>query len=269
MKIFYYLLLLISPSLLLSLEMQPWFGNTYEFSFLSKYAYSRFSKVNSAVPPLANTSNDHLLHFNLEYPATASIDLDTDLEFIDTPRQSFSYRSYALQTRFLFSDDLVGDAVSFNLGANVRLTSKRSLHDISTPYHGDVGLEGSFALGKEFDQNSWRFRTWGFGAVGISNRGAPWIRGCFSLEGNINETNKWAFYIHGLHGYGRKTVVFINHFNGYGSIREKNIDLEFKIGHRFDAWGTLSLEYRRRVYAKRCPENVNTFAIMYLLPFSF
>lgn len=268
MKPFYFYLFVL-PTFVFSLEMQPWFGNTYEFSFLSKYAYSRFSKVNSAIPPLANTSNDHLLHFNLEYPITPSIDLDTDLEFIDTPRQSFSYRSYALQSRFLISDDLVGDAVSFDLGVNARLTSERSLHDISTPYHGNFGMEGSFALGKQFDQNTWKFRTWGFGAVGMANKGAPWIRGCLSLEGNINETNKWALYAHAVHGYGRKTIVNINHFHGYANIREKNIDLAIKIGHRFDAWGTLSLEYRRRVYARRCPENVNTFAIMYVLPFSF
>ncbi len=267
MRVFYFLIFL--PSLIVSLEMQPWFGNPYEFSFLSKYAYSRFSEVNSAIPPLANTSNDHLLHFNFEYPPSPNIDLDTDLEFIDTPRQSFSYRTFALQSRFLLSDDLVGDTVSFYLGANARLTSKRSLHDISTPYHGDIGVEGSFAIGKQFDQGNWKVRPWGFGAFGMSNRGSPWIRGCLSLEGNINESGKWAIYAHAMHGYGRKTVVNIDHFHGYGSIREKNIDLGIKIGHRFDVWGTLSLEYRRRVYAKRCPENVNTFAIMYLLPFSF
>jgi hypothetical protein len=266
---FFRLIFFILPTIALSLEMQPWFGNTYELSFLGKYAYSRFSSVDSSIPPLANTSNDHLLHFNLEFPVSSALDIDTDLEFTDTPRQSFSFRSYALQTRYLIWDDIVGDILSVDVGANARITSKRSVHDISCPYGNIFDLEGSFALGKEFDQSSWKVRIWGFGALGIANKGSPWIRGALSLEGNISECNKWALYTHAIHGYGRKTIVYIDHFDGYGPMREKNIDIGLKIGHRFNAWGTLSLEYRRRVYAKRCPEGVNTFAIMYLLPFSF
>lgn len=269
-KYFFYLILLVFPSLAFVIEYQPWFGNVYEFTLLSRYAYSYFSSVDSARPPLDHTFHNHLLYFDLEYPFSSTWSVDADFELTATSEQTFGFRSLALQCRHLFYDDIVGDRVSLALGGNIRYTNSSSLKDISCPYYANCDFEGTLALGKEFCRgDAWRTRVWATGGIGIGNRGSPFFLAILSLEGNVEDTNKWAIFVIGTHGYGRKTVVDINDFYGYGNIREKSIDIGGRLGHKFGVWGTLSIEYARRVYAKCYPKDVNTFAINYLLPFSF
>ena len=258
------------PFALLSLETQPWFGDVYEFHFLGAYAYSRFNSFQNAVPPLKPPFQSNLAYLGLDFSPSPVWSIDGDLQFADTTQMSFNFRSIALQARYLWCDDIIGDKVSFATGANIRTTSTRSLKDISCPSHGNVDFELNFALGKEFEaSNSWLFRAWCFGAVGHANRGAPWVKAILSLETNINDTHKWALYAEGINGYGRHVHVDIDHFFGYAKIREKAIDLGIRYGYRTGVWGTLRFEYVRRVLAKSAPQRVNTFIISYLLPFSF
>jgi len=258
------------PLSLFALEMQPWFGDVYEFHLLSGYSYSRYTKVDSAIDQLTSASNDHLLFFDLEFSFSPQWSIDFDLEFTDTPRQSFSYRSSAVQARYLWLDDIIGDVISLATGFSIRNTSSRSLKDVSCPYEGNFDFEANLSFGKEFDTfQFWRYRFWGYGAIGLANRGSPWFRGIASFETNYRDLHKFGAFIIGNHGYGRKDTVNIANFYGYARIREKYLDLAFRYGYRVGVWGTLRLEYKRRVLAKRCPENVNTFMISFLLPFSF
>jgi hypothetical protein len=263
------LFFLFLPLTIFVIEHQPWFGNIYEFNLLSRYTYSYYSSVDSSKKPLGYTSHDHLVYFGLEFPTSSVCSIDGDIEFTDTPRQSFSFRSTALQGRYLIYDDIIGDKLSMAIGGNLRFTSSRSLKDVSTPYYANCDFEATLALGKEFESESFRSRLWGVGCVGLANKGSPWVSALISLEGNSKEVHKGSIFLAATHGYGRKTVVNINHFYGYGNIRVKNLDLGARYGHRFGVWGTLSVEYVRRLYAKRCPKEVNFFSICYLLPFSF
>ena len=161
-KIAIYLLQLLVPCIAFCLEMQPWFGNVYEFDLLARYSYSYYHRVPDATRPLGYTSEDHLAYADLELPFAPYWSFDGDLQFTDTPRQSFSFRSIALQLRYLWLDDIVGDSVSLTTGFSARHTSRRSLKDISCPYHRDFDFEANFALGKEFDKfEFWRYRLWG------------------------------------------------------------------------------------------------------------
>lgn len=264
-----FFLLVIFPIFAFVIEHQPWFGNVYEFNFLSKYAYSYFSSVDSAKQSLGKTSNDQLVYLGLELPLSPVWSLDGDIEFTDTPRQSFSLRSLAVQARYLIYDDIIGDKISFAVGGNIRYTSSRSLKDISCPYYANCDFEGNLAVGKEFEGELIKTRLWGQGIVGKGNRGSPWIAAIAAFEGNVDQKHKWAFFLTGLHCYGRRTIIDIEHFYGYGKIREKNVEIGGRYGRRFGVWGTLSFEYKRRIYARRCPKEVNTFVLSYLLPFSF
>lgn len=253
-----------------ALEVEPWLGEIYEFHFLSSYSYSFYSSVEGSTAPLKGTSKDHLLYFDLEFPFSPDWACDADLQFVDTPRQSFSYRAAALQLRYLWLDDIVGDPVSLTTGFNLRYTSSRSLHDVSCPYHANVDFQANFSIGKEFDQfEFWRLRIWGYGNLGIANRGSPWMSAILGLEGNFDERHKWGIYADGRHGFGRRTWINISDFNGYAKIRYKAIDIAFQYGYRFGVYGTLKAAYSRRLLAKRYPQRMNTFLISYLLPFSF
>jgi len=253
-----------------ALERAPWFGDVFEFHFLSKYTYYYFTKVDAAIVQPDSSSNNHLVHFNMSFSPSLQWSIDSDLEFIQTPRQNFGFRSVAFQTRYLFKDDILGDPLSIALGGNFRIVSSDSLKDVSTLYHADADFEMNLAFGKEFSRmDFWRFRFWFYGAVGVANKGSPWLRGNFALEGNLNEARKWSLFVDAMHGYGKREFVDVFNFDGYAKIRERNIDLGFRYGYRLSVWGTLSFEYKRRVLAKRCPENVNFFSVSYLVPFSF
>ncbi len=253
-----------------ALEKQPWFGDVYEFHWLSGYEYSRYSKVQGATSPLASPSNNHLLFTALDFSFSPEWSLDMDLEFADTPKQDFSFRSVALQARYLWMDDIVGDTFSLATGISGRYVGNKSVHDISSPYHGDAEVVGSLSIGKEWDSfQFWRFRTWGFASLGIANLGSPWVEALFAIEGNLQEEHKCAFFLKGIHGYGKENQINIEKFRGYGRIRQKALDIRFRYGYRLGVWGTLRFEYERRVLSKRGPERVNSFMVSYLLPFSF
>jgi hypothetical protein len=264
------LFFLLAPFSLLSLNYQPWLGNVYEFDFLSTYKYGWFKQVDSSTTKLNSTYNAHLLRFDLEFTSTPRAEYTLELELCDTTRQQFSFRSIAVQAKKLFLDDIVGDVVSLTSSFSLRYISPRSKKDISSPYGSDVDFEAHVAIGKEIDSNSyWRFRFWADAGVGIANQGSPWLKGKASFEGNFDDRHRWAVLAKVKHGYGKNTKIVINNFKGYSRYRERFVDLCFCYGFRLGVWGTFKAEYDRRLLAKVCPENVNTFVFSYNLPFSF
>jgi len=266
-KAFFWLLL---PIFGVALEMQPWFGEVYEFHFLSAYSYSRFSKVQSGVPQLKRPFNVNLFYFDLDFSPTPQWDIDTDVQFADTTQQSFNFRTAAIQARYLWLDDIVGDRVSFCTGASLRFTPSYALHDISCPSRTNLDCELNFSIGKEIElREYWLLRVWGFGAVGQGIYGSPWVRGTVAVETNIEEKHKLSFYADGNNGYGRHTHVRTDHFDGYGKIRTKSIDVGLRYGYQIGVWGTVRAEYVRRVLAKAASAQVNTVILSYFFPFSF
>ncbi len=260
---------LLSPLLGWSLECQPWFGDLYEFDLLATYAYSQFSSVQGARPPYHHFFQSNLLSLGLDFCPNPDWSVDADFQCASTTSNSFYWQSVALQGRYLWLDDVIGDPISLTTGLSCRATSTTGLKDISCPSHGNADIELNFALGREFDSSrDWRFRCWAFGALGQANRGSPWVRGIVALESNVRDTHRFAFFVLGTNGYGRHTHVHVNQFFGYGKIREKVIDVGLRYGLHFNSWGTLRLSYARRVLAKAAPENVNTWAISFLFPFS-
>jgi hypothetical protein len=262
--------LLLFPCMLgFGIELQPWFGDVYEFHFLGSYAYSWFHSVQGSSPPYNQFFQSHLIYTGLDFSPSPVWSIDMDLQFADTTKVSFNFRTAAIQARYLWLDDIVGDPISLTTGASIRTTATSSLKDVSCPSHGNVDFEGNFSLGKEFDPSDcWRFRVWAFGAVGHANRGSPWVRATVALETNINDVHKWAFFVDGINGYGGHTHINVDHFFGYAKVREKAIDLRLRYGCRTGVWGTVRLEYMRRVLAKCAPQRTNTLIVSYLLPFS-
>ncbi len=261
---------LMAPSMAMTLEQQPWFGSVYEFHFLGGYAFSRFDQVAGGTPQLTKPFNSNVVYLGLDFTPAPVWAVDVDMQFADTTQMSFNFRTAAGQVRYLWLDDLVGDAISLSTGGNFRATSSHALHDISCPSRTNLDFELNLALGKEFEANpSWLFRLWGFGAVGQGISGSPWVRAIAAIETNILEQHKLGIFAEGNNGFGSRRHVDINDFDGYAKIRYKSIDLAFRYGYRLGVWGTIRAEYAHRFLAKAYPENVNTWAISYLLPFSF
>ena len=138
--------LLLLPISLSALQVQPWFHEIYEFTFTPSYTYSRYRDVQNGHPQLKSASNDHLIAFDLGISPMQKWDVDADLEFADTPRQSLGFRSSALQLRYQWLDDIAGDPVSVTTGISGRGVGGHSLKDVSCPYHSYANFELNSAV---------------------------------------------------------------------------------------------------------------------------
>lgn len=258
------------PILCSSLEVQPWLSDCLEFHFTGSYSYSWFHKVQNGKPQLKHPFHANVFYLGLDFSPTPEWSGDVDVQFADTSQEKFNFRTAALQARYLWLDDIVGEPVSLTTGASFRFTNGVSLRDISCPSHANCDGEINLAMGKEFDfTDCFAMRLWGFGALGQANRGSPWVRGIVAIETNYDCQHKLAVLALMSHGFGRHVRVLVDDFHGYAKIREKSIDLLFRYGYGLGVWGTMRFEYQYRVLAKSCPANVNTVILSYLVPFSF
>lgn len=260
---------LMTSTALFSLQMEPWFGNTYELYWDSLYSYSWYPKVANGIPSSQKKSIDQLLGFNLGVPFSPNWDAEIEVEFVNTPRQSWGFRSIAAQARYLWLNDVSEDPVSFTTGIDIRQVSVKSLADVSCPYHSNFNVESTAALGKEWSHCSfWAFRTFIFSGIGIANHGAAWLRVRGAWQGNIKDRHHYELFAEGYGGLGAKNRVNINHFHGYGNIHHQSLDLGVSYTYLFPVWGSLQVEYIRRLYAHAFPEKTNFLVFRYHLPFS-
>jgi hypothetical protein len=262
-------LLLCLPVSLCALEIEPWFCDIWEFTLTPSYTYGRFHKVQNGHHQLKSPFNEHILAFDLAVPPSPNWELNADVEFADTTQQSMGVRSGAFQARYLWLDDVQGDAVSLTTGLSARAVSGRSLRDVSCPYHSHANFEATASIGKEWDQGfDWHTRVYGLGAVGMGNQGYPWTRAFMTFEGNLHHAHRLGVFAEGYLGFGNQERVRIDHFHGYAFIRHRSLDVGLQYTYAFEIWGHLTFAYSRRVYARSFPENVNFFTVSYMLPFS-
>jgi hypothetical protein len=264
------LLALLIPFSMMALEVQPWIGSLYELQFLASYAYSRFNHVQGGRPQLTSPFNENVLYFDLDCTVAPDWAIDTDIQFADTTQMDFNFRSWALQGRYLWLDDFIGDPITLSTGGSVRVTPSYALHDVSCYSHANADFEVNFALGKEFEpSHNCLLRLWCYGAVGQANRGSPWVRAITAIETFLYDQHKLGFFAEGDAGFGGHHHVPVDDFDGYAKIRYRAIDLSVRYGYRLGSYGTIRAEYMRRVLAKAYPQNVNSFIVSYLVPFSF
>ena len=269
MNKFFLALAVTSSSLCFGLEQNPWFGNLYEFRADTGFSYSYFNKVQGAKKNRAYPSNNYLVYGGLGFLAIEDFDLDMDIELARTPRQNFSFRSSALQARYRFLDDIVGDPVSLVSGFNIRGVGSKSVKDISSPYASYLNFEVTTAVGKEKTiKDTWKIRGYGLAALGIAVHGDPWVRAHGTFEGNIADEHRLGLFCDGYFGLGGKNYVNVKHFHGWGYVQHESIDLGTFYVASLGVWGELSLAYSARVFAHNYPEYEQRATINYQIPFS-
>lgn len=250
-------------------EEKPWFGQFCEFNWRAQYSYSFFDKVDRALTQLPSTSHDHLVATGLQLTAPETWNWQLEMDFFNSPRSDWGWRSAAFSARKLFCDDVCGDPISLTGGLTIRAVSKRMLKDVSVPFHARGNFELHTALGKEWSKGcTWQWRIWGLGALGMGTRGLPWVRTDLYFLGNWCDRHQWRLFARGYFGLGRKDHVDIQDFNGYGNIAHRSIDLGGSWKILCGIWGSLRFDYSHRVFARAFPEHLNAFTITYDLPFS-
>ena len=148
------------PQLLSALPKKPWLGNVYEFFFDAEYTFSYYRHVANGEPGTKHSSNDNQFIAGLGFTPTDSLDMAIEAEVSDTTRQSWNLRSVAIQARYLWLDDIIGDPISLTTGVSIRGVHHSSLRDISCPYPAEANFELNLSLGKEWSRGPyWNVRT--------------------------------------------------------------------------------------------------------------
>jgi hypothetical protein len=252
-----------------ALQRKPWLSPIWEFELDTSYTFSRYHHFSEAKKQIERPANDQLFYVDLGVAPAADWSVDVDFEVADSPRRPFGFQSVAAQYRKLLLDDVIGDPISLTTGISCREVFSKSVKDVNSPYHSYVNVELNASMGKEWeDPPYWRMRSYLFTALGMANRGAPWVRLYAAWEHNQKDEQQWKLFAEGYVGFGHVHEVNIDHFHGYASIHHRSIDVGIAYRYLFLLWGSLSIEYAHRVYARSFPAHVNFFTVRYRLPFS-
>ncbi|NGX38053.1 MAG: hypothetical protein K1000chlam2_01222 [Chlamydiae bacterium] len=261
--------LLLIPQFCFAVQEKPWYGDFCEFHFRPQYNYNFFNDVDNGIPQLNSTFHTHVLAGTLEVTIPECWNWELELEFADTSSVSWGYRSFALQVRRLWLDDICGDPVSLSTGFVYRDASSRMRDALSTPYHARANFEVHTAVGKEWSHRCyWVFRTFGVVAIGQGTEGFPWLRGDLYFLFNYQDCHQFRLYGQSYFGLGNRDTVRIDDFDGWAKIAHHSIDLGASYRYQFGCYGNLRFDYLYRVYAHSYPEHVNFFIFTYDFPFS-
>lgn len=263
-----WLWLLFCPSCCFALQEKPWFGDLLEFHLRPLYAYSFFDEVSNAVPSQQGTYRTHLAALGLDTTVPETWNFEMEIEFAAASDISFGYRSFALQVRKLWLDDVCGDPVSLATGFVYRDASTRLRKALSTPYHARANFEFNTAVGKEWSRGRyWNFRSYAVGAIGQGTKGSPWLRGDLFFWWNAHDCHQFQLYGRSYWGLGDKKIVPLDDFTGWSRIRHQSIDLGIAYRYRLGIYGWFRFDYLYRIYGRSYPEKENFFVFSFDYPF--
>lgn len=265
-KSLFFLILSLS-SILGATERMPWYPRYLELQPRATYRFQEYSKVDTKEGTRHHGSHDHFLHLSL----SAAYDrwcAEIEATGAATRHENFNLADLSLTGRYLWLDDVVGDAVSLTTGLTVTQVITLARHDISCFYHGGIEVEGHVAVGKELTlcEEFWRSRLWGVVGFGVADLGSPWVRANMAWEHNVWDRHRVRLFVASLWGLGHRDLK-IHHFRGFGPIRHQLIDLGLLYGYHFECGFSVDVGYAYRVYARNCPLQANQFLVSLLYPF--
>jgi hypothetical protein len=256
-------------STVFALQDSPWLGDTYEFYLHSDVVYSQYRKIDKAVEQPGYTYRNYVAREGLSFSFSSCAEIEAEVELARTPHQLFGFRSFALSGKYLLLDDIAGDPISFSLAANIRNVGVRAVADVSSPYAAYWNFEAVTAIGKEFTKiDNWTTRGYAVASVGIAHLASFWNRFEAAFEGKIGKSNVGKVFCLAYLGYGPKIAVDIDHFQGWGKISHRSIDVGLQYRYVFQTWGEVGLSYAYRLLAISYPKQEQTITLSYNLPFS-
>ena len=253
-----------------ALENRPWFFPPWQLYTGGLVEASVFTTVKDGFNPTQYRSNNVWAKAYLFFAISSKNDIQAEIEFLKTSLYPFGFESFVLQLRHQLLNDISGDFLSFDLGANVRFVPHKRLLDVATPYHNLQNFELEASLGKEFSRGEdWFFRTFLFTGFGQANKGYPWVRVAVNLEGKALKQYTFQGFVKGYFGLGDLVFINVKDFDSYAMFRHKNIDVGVSASILFAIWGKLTFSYVHRVFARSFPDGYNSITLFYDLPFSF
>lgn len=249
-------------------ELTPWFSPQLENEFRNTLIYQTFRKVSEGSHYTKYSSDDLFLTLSITDSPYPEWSFELEGTVAKTRHKSNGFDNLRATARYLWLNDVAGDPVSLTSGVTITIPTEGSLHDVSSFHHGLIEAEFHTAIGREHSCGEiWTSRWCAIAAIGIADRGSPWLRGNLEYDWRMSENNELKAYINGLWGLG-KSDLHLCHFKGYGPVRHQSVDLGLRYAHEIDCFGELSIEYAYRVFARNFPVNAQFIVLELVYPFA-
>ncbi len=258
-------LFLLIPFVCQATDLKPWFGNDYETEVRATLLYQNYNKIDTPVHHHTKSANDLFATLSAAYPFRRFCG-EFEITGAHTRHQKSGWDNTRLTGRYQWAET----PLSAVAGLTFTLPCRQSLEDISSFHNGYFETEATLAYGQKFGgcpcTNDYFFRWWNVLGVGIADMGSAWIRGDAAFEFNFDDVHQIRGLVNTLWGMGNQSLR-PHRFKGYGNINHKSVDVGARYGYCMGYWGTVSVQYARRMYAYNFPSHTNLVLFEYYLPF--
>lgn len=250
-------------------DIRPWFDNESEIQLRTTLLYQNYNAIATAKPTKLNYhAHDAFMTFSAAFPlnhycgeltATAAC----------THHQRRHWDNFRATGKYQWLDEADGAPFSSVVAIIVGEALSRGLHDISSFHHGHLEGEVDLSFGQRYGMGchpeDYIYAWWGCLGIGTADQGSAWYRGDAACEYHFDHYQAVRCFVNTLWGAGTKNIPkhYEKKFKGYGNIRHRSVDLGVRYIYNADCWGTLSLQYARRVYAHNFPQDVNLLLFEY------
>lgn len=260
--------LLLPLSSLQAIGRSPWIGPPFELDGRLRYTFEHYREIETTPHSIHHPATNHYLNLALLFAPWESIDLEAELQIAYTRDHHVFFEYGEVTGRILWLDDVAGDPISLMTTLSLGGATHTAVIDPSTPDIGTFQAKFGVEMGKEWARSDdWVWRNWICGAIGVANKGAPWLLGRIATERHFCRWNTLWLSLHGRVGLGERPMPPLDRFNGYGPIAYRAADLEAGYELQLGCRATLSIAYLHRIYARNFPDELQQVALQLLLPF--
>jgi hypothetical protein len=248
-----------------ALDLKPWYETDFELYPRVDFLYQQYSQIDSSASSRHQSRNDLFITLGISGSYTPW-EAWVESTLVHTRRRCLDYDNLRVTGRYQWMSDTIGDSVCLTTGLILTISSKNALENIGSFHHATFETEANISIGKEtICLQDWLTRYWGIFGIGMGIHGSPWGRLDLAWENRCSENLFFRLFLNFLWGFGNHSLRF-HHFEGYGNIRHRSIDIGAKLTKDF-CIGILSFEYAHRVYACNFPAHTNLFLFRYSYPF--
>lgn len=260
--------ILLYVSSLWSTENSPWIDTVLQPIWHISGTYQHFNKISTDHACQSYPGDGFFLDTGLIFAPAAEWQAEVEMYLSETHKRSFTFDHFKQTVKYAFYDDVVGDPFSLTLGISLQENWRRAVDDLSVIRHANLEAEVHIALGKEWSRGAyWCHRLWGFSALGVGEKGSPWIRGILNSSHNFTQKYLLAFELTAEMGMGGRSLNR-HHFLGYGPVAYRFSDISLKGSYLGDSGVILELGLLQRIYSRNAPKSLKQIRLELIYPFN-
>lgn len=265
-----FLPIILASSLCVSaFEEDPWIEYVYMPVGHLSAAYQHFNDIECHGHLYDYPGEDALIELGLYYTNSKKYDFQFDARITRSNAHPLGFDSFCETVRYAFLDDAEGDCIALMGGFALSEVVSIGLNDPSFIHAGHIEGELQIALGKEIAPGEeWIMRTWALGAMGLADRGSPWMRGIAAWEGQCFNTHYLQLRAESRAGFGGDAFR-LRHFRGYGKIKYRILDGAVKYSYQTEDALLFSFVVLYRFFSRNAPAYLQQYRIALDIPFSF